>query len=230
MNRMLNLKTGLIINQGGMSLPIALFLILAISAASSILSNAATQNLKEVKITESTNDSFYIAEGALQDFIGQLGAYSQLWREKVVLAALPLGQVQYSPITYASTNGIPSCSGIACHRKMYPVGGGVLKNFGPLGGAGDIVDTTKSITNQLDQSSLPTADITLNNRNAWFQVERLDETSPGKNSIGASLTNNDIHGSSSSAIRYRVTSIALRTLKNKTGLSTLITVLELPPT
>lgn len=216
-------------NEQGMSLPVALFLIMVISAASSIFSNVATQNLREVKITESTNDSFYVAEGALQDFMGQISVYSQLWREKVALATKPLDYTQYSPITYVSSNGIPPCSGNVCQRMMYPTGGGLLKNFGPINSAGSIVNETKYITQQLDYSSLPAEDIKLNGRDAWIQVERLDETSPNKSSVGASLSNNDIHGSTGNAVRYRVTSVAIRSFRGKTGFSTVVAVLELPP-
>jgi len=216
-------------NEKGMALPIALFLVLVIAAATSILSNSATQNLKEIKISESINDSFYISEGALQDFIGQLAVYSQLWREKVSLPSLPSGYTQYSPISYSGTNGIPSCSGIACQRKMYPIGGGLLKNFGPMGGAGDIVNSGATIVNQLNTATPPLGDVTLNGRNAWFQVERLDESTISKNYLGASLTNNDSNGSGSTAVRYRVTATSLRPLKSKNGLSTVIAVLELPP-
>lgn len=216
--------------EAGLSLPMALFMVLAITAASSIFSNSSTQNLREMKITESTNDSFYVAEGALQDFTAQLGVYSQLWREKVNLTTIPASYTQYNPLTFSGTNGIPTCTGNACQRKMYPVGGGLLKNFGPMGGAGNIVNAAAAITNQLNPASLPTADITINGRRAWYQVERLDDTTPNTNSIGASLSNYDPHGASSAGIRYRVTAVAERTLKGKTGFSTVVAVLELPPT
>lgn len=229
MNRM-GFKNPLISKETGLSLPIALFLVLAITAASSIFSNSSTQNLREIKITESVNDSFYVAEGALQDFTAQLGVYSQLWREKVNLTTIPNSYTQYNPLTYAGTNGIPTCSGNACQRKMYPVGGGLLKNFGPLSGAGSTVNAAATITQQLNPASLPPADITINGRNAWYQVERLDDTTPNSNSIGASLSNYDPHGASSAGIRYRVTAVAQRTLKGKAGFSTVVAVLELPPT
>lgn len=214
----------------GISLPVTLFLVLAIMAASSIFAAVGVQNIREMKLAQATSDSFYVAEGALQDFVGQLGVYSQLWREKVNLENSPLNYTRFNPLTYSSNNGIPSCQGGACQRQIYPVGGGLLKNFGPLSGAGQIVDVEASITEQLSQETPRDPDLVLNNRSAWYQVERLDESSLSENSIGAGLTNYEPHNGGYSAVRFRVTAISNRRLKGKLGLSTVVAVLELPPT
>jgi len=214
----------------GVSLPMALFMILVIAASSAILSTSSTQGLKEVKISEAISDSYYVAEGGFQDFVAQLGVYSQLWREKVTLTVPPANYVQYSPLMYSLTNGIPSCSGIACQRNLFPVGGGLLKNFGPIGGSGDTVNAAVDITQQLNPAALPTSDVTLNGRSAWYQVERLDETYPNGTALGGSLTNYDPHGAGATAVRFRVTATSQRSLKGKTGLATIIAVVELPPT
>jgi hypothetical protein len=216
--------------EAGISLPITLFLVLAIMAASSIFAAVGVQNIREMKLAQSTSDSFYVAEGALQDFIGQLGVYSQLWREKVNLENLPLNYTRFNPLTYTLNNGVPSCQGHACQRQVYPVGGGLLKNFGPLSGDGQIVNVDAPITAQLNQESPQLPDIVLNNRGAWYQVERLDESSLSENSIGAGLTNYEAHNGGYSAVRFRVTAVSNRRLKGKLGLSTVVAVLELPPT
>lgn len=218
------------LNESGISLPVTLFLVLAIMAASSIFAAVGVQNIREMKLAQATSDSFYVAEGALQDFIGQLGVYSQLWREKANLPDPPQNYARFNPLTYASNNGIPSCQGQACQRQIYPVGGGLLKNFGPLTGDGSSVNIEVPITAQLNKLSPQTPDIVLNNRGAWYQVERLDESSLSENSIGASLINYEAHNGGYSAVRFRVTAVSNRRLKGKLGLSTVVAVLELPPT
>ncbi len=214
----------------GMSLPVVLFMVLAIMAASAIFATVGTQNIREIKLTQVSNDSFYVAEGALQDFISQLAVYPQLWRERPILEDSPNDYNQYNPLSYDSTNGIPSCSGESCQRQLYPIGGGLIKNFGPIGSTGDTVNTNQTITQQLNLNSLPPPDVSLNNRGAWYQVERLDETSISNESIGASLSNYEAHNSGFSGMRFRITSTTVRNLKGRSGRSTVVAVVELPPT
>ncbi|MCB9029421.1 MAG: hypothetical protein H6619_00060 [Deltaproteobacteria bacterium] len=216
-------------SESGITLPIALLLLLIVSAASALISNTSTQNFQEMKATEAIHDGFYVAEGALEDLISQLSAAPEIWRDMAILPGVPNGYTKYSPITYTSTNGIPDCTGIACHREMYPIGGGVLKNFGPKGAEGSEIDVNFSITSQLDPADTPTADITLNNRSAWTQIERLDETKPSSSTLGMSLENNNLQGSSGASIRFRITAVALRQLKNRIGTSTVTAVVEMPP-
>jgi hypothetical protein len=229
MNNLRETTSRVALSENGLSLPIVLFLVLTIMSASAIFSIVGTQNIREMKITEASTDSFYVAEGAIQDFIAQLGVYSQLWREKVNLVEIPLNYEQFNPLSYASSNGIPNCSGHACQRLMYPIGGGLLKNFGPMGADGDIVNPDATVINQLSTIDPQTPDVVLNNKNAWYQVERLDETSVTANSIGASLSNYEAHSSGYAGVRFRITALAQRPLKGKMGFSSIVAVVELPP-
>lgn len=229
MNNLARFASRLSQNEAGLSLPLVLFMVLAIMGASAIFATVGTQNIRETKIIQTNHDSFYIAEGALQDFISQLAVYPQLWREKTNLLEVPLDYDQYNPLNYESANGIPSCSGEACQRQLYPVGGGLLKNFGPIGDSGDTANPLAPITQQLNLSSPPTPDLVLNNKSAWYQVERLDETSISNETIGASLSNYEPHSNGYSGVRFRITASTTRTLKGRSGISTVVAVVELPP-
>lgn len=214
--------------QRGMALPLALLAVLLFASAGTLLTRTTVESWQTVKMTEATADTFEIAEGVLHDLLRQMSSQPHLWRDKTALATLPSGYTQYSPSINVASNGIPSCSGIACHRCLYPTGGGLLKNFGPIGGDGDQVNNAVSIVQQLNTAALPAADVTLNGRQAWGQVERLDETTVGASSIGADLTNNPGAGNSSAAIRFRLTGTTLRAVQGQNGRATLVIVAELP--
>ena len=214
----------------GVAIPTALLLVLFISAISALFSTLATGNLRQINISNAVQDTFNSAEGGSHEVMREMAISPELWRELNVLASLPNSYTEYSPQNFLSTNGIPSCSGIACHRQMYPTGGGLIKNFGPLGGDGDTVDTTALIVEQLDPDSPPTQDLTLNNQSVWMQVERLDEKNPDAGSLGGSLDNNNSGGTSAGVTRFRITATTYRTVRGERGLATLVYVVELPST
>lgn len=228
MKRFNIIRKAFTISEDGIALPMALFLVLIISAMSAILSNTARQNFEIVKSAEVASETFYAAEGAVSDLIRQMSVQAQLWNDQVSLATVPSGYTEYYPGTYASTNGIPTCSGIACQRDLFPTGGGLIKNLGPLNSDGSNVDSSYSIKEQLDPDNLPTADLTLAGRSAWVQVERLDQSTPNASAVGGSLSNNLSEGGNATNIRYRITGVSLGSIKGRSGQATLVAVIEMP--
>lgn len=216
--------------ESGIALPAALLLVMFIASVGGLLSFISISEMQQVKQVDMIERNFNASEGATHDVFSQMATASEMWREMSPLADLPSGYTEFSPVSYASTNGIPPCSGVGCHRQMFPTGGGLIKNFGPFGAEGSEVDTSWSIVDQLDWADTPTNDVSLNSQDAWAQVERLDEVSVSSESVGGSLENNNTGGSGSSSIRFRVTGVSLNSLRGRRGVSTLIYVVELPST
>ncbi len=217
-------------NDLGLALPAALFLVLFIASMGGLLSSISISTQRTMVQTNYIEDNFHSSEGAVHEIMRQMAANPELWREMDPLADEPDGYDEYSPVTYAAYNGIPPCSGLGCHREMYPTGGGLLKNLGPISADGEEVDVAYSITQQLDVSTPPVADITLNGQSAWSQVERLDEVLISEDSLGGSLSNDGGVGESANSIRFRVTGVSSNSLKGRRGTSTVIYVVEVPGT
>lgn len=212
----------------GMALPAALFFSLTITSLAAIFAQLAMKNMEIVQQQEATTDTFEIAEGVVHDLLRQIVINPHLWRQRVPLPDEPDGYAEFSPADFTSRNGIPNCTGIACERNMFPTGGGFIKNFGPIGSAGDSVDTDFPASEQLDPENLPDPDIELNSRPGWVQVERLDESFPSSNTIGADISNNPQAGGNANVIRFRVTGTALRAVKGANGGSTVVVIVEVP--
>lgn len=211
-----------------MALPSALLLIMVLTIAGAMFSKASIQNLKIVSLQDATSDTFQISEGAIHDIISQMSVRPNLWRTKVPLSTLPYGYTEYSPLSYGATNGIPSCTGANCLRNLYPTSGGLIKNFGPIGGSGDSVDATKTVYNQFNTASLPTADVTLNGESGWTQVEHMDEILPNANTLGVDLANNASAGTGVNSIRFRITGKTVKTVRGRQGEATIVIIAELP--
>lgn len=222
-------QRGINVSESGFALPTALLLIVVLTAAGLIFTNVATSNLRIVSLEDASTDTFEVSEGVVHQLISQLSIQPHLWREKTSLSVIPSGYTEYSPSTYTASNGIPTCSGDACLRSLYPTGGGLIKNFGPIGDSGDTVNSGASITNQLDAASLPTADLTLNGLPAWVQVEHMEEIALSAASLGADLANNPDSGNNGSAIRFRLTGTTQKTIKGRNGKSTVVITVEVPP-
>ena len=216
--------------QRGGALPLALFMTLTLALIGGITLKVSQFNVRKIKVSEATQDTFQIAEGASHSLLSQMAASPELWRELNPLGTLPLHYTEYSPSDFTATNGIPTCSGIACHRNYYPTGGGIVKNFGPLSGDGGSADPLYTIAEQFDENDPPTADAVLNGLSGWVQVERLDEVNISSGSLGGGLENNRSGGSRTGVVRFRVTSIATREVRSKIGRSTLVTVVQVPTT
>ena len=217
-------------SQLGLALPTALLLLLVVSSAGALLSSVAMKSFSIQKVENTTAKSFQVSEGAIHDIIGEMSSRPHLWRDKVPLNTLPLNYTEYSQLDYASTNGIPSCSGQNCIRNLYPTGGGLVKNFGPRTGTGATADTTKAVWDQLVSTALPTADVTLNGQVGFSQVERLDESIPTGTNLGADMANNPNGGSNPRNIRFRLTGKTYNTIGSRTGVSTVVVVAEIPAT
>lgn len=225
---MIRVKGHRLSGQRGSALPLALLVVMILGVLGGVYSRISVQNLRTQKLNEATVDAVEIAEGVAHDLVRQMVILPHLWREKVPLATVPLNYVEYSPLSFSATNGIPTCSGVGCHRNRYPTGGGLLKNAGPVGGYGDTVDATLPVTSQVDPSDLPPADLTLNGLSAWSQVERLDELMPGASSIGGDLANNPGGGTNANAIRFRITGTTRRAIRAQTAQPEVVVVVEVP--
>lgn len=213
----------------GMALPSALLLVMVLAISGAMFSKASIQNLKIVSLQDATSDTFQIAEGAVHDIIRQMSVRPNLWRTKAPIGGVPAGYTAYSPLSFAATNGIPSCTGANCIRSLYPASGGLIKNFGPIGGDGDSVNTSREVYNQLNPSAPPSSDLVLNGLAGWSQVEHMDEVLPtGSASLGADLTTNAGGGYGASNIRFRITGKTFKTVKDRQGEATVVIIVELP--
>ena len=212
----------------GLALPVALLLLLFITASAALLSDVSMGTFKQTKIQEAIQDTFQNAEGAVHEVMRQMSVYPELWRARTILPTVPASYTSYSPLTFSSSNGIPTCSGAGCHRNLYPVGGGLIKNFGAEGAGASDVDAAYPVTDQLDPDDPPTQDIQLNGQSAWVQVERLDETLVSSESLGGSLDSNPLSGTGASEVRFRLTGVNFRTVRDRRGLSTVVYIVALP--
>lgn len=215
-------------HSAGLALPAALLMILAIAAVTAMLSRLSIHNLVQVELDNAKDDTYFAAEGAVSKQISQMSVLSVLWSDKANLATLPSNYTEYFPAYYSSTNGIPSCSTVGCQRSIYPTGGGLIKNIGPVGGDGDQVDSSFQIIDQLDPESPPTPDVTLSGVNAWSQVERLDETAVSSSSVGGNLSNNVAEGGNARSVRYRITGYSLKSTRGRYGYTTVVAIAEMP--
>lgn len=216
-------------SQSGIALPIALFMIVAITAITTALAGISHETFKQTTVQESSTLTNLVAEGAVNKMISEMSLYSALWDQQASLSTAPFGYTEFNPTTYVSSNGIPPCTtGASCQRNFYPLGGGLIKNFGPLSGDGATVDNTYYVTDQLEVDDPATADITLGSLNGWVQVERLDEEGPSANTVGGNLSSALAEGGNAKRIRFRLNGTSLKTLREKTGSSTIVTIVLLP--
>lgn len=215
-------------SEGGSVIITAILLIMVIAGVTAIIGRTVQENMRTISINRSAASTFYAAEGAMNNLFGEMGAYGPLWDQLAPLSTSPSGYTEYSPASYSASNGIPPCSGIACHRNYYPVGGGLLKNFGPLESDGSEVDTSFPITEQLDYDDPPSPDVTLGNLSGWVQVERLDEAGPSIDTVGGNLSSSLAEGGNAKSVRYRVTGTSKKSNRGRTGVSVVVAVVELP--
>lgn len=218
------------LREKGMALPIALFMLLLISAVTSILFQSSQQNFNQVEISQVANETYYVAEGVLNYTIADMSARNLLWKDKVPLATVPSNYASYSPATYVSSNGIPTCNYLHCHRDLYPTGGGLIKNLGPIGGDGETVNSSFAISEQFDPASPVDSDIDLVSSSGWSQVERLEQTTPSASTIGGNLSNSLAEGGNANRVRFRVTGISSDLHKGSRSYATVVAVVEMPPT
>lgn len=216
-------------HERGFALPAALFMMIVVLGVTLILSTIAGEGLRRTAALEGTTQSFLAAEGALNRMIADMSSYGSLWDQQGALAALPAGYTEYSPNSYASNNGVPQCtSGPGCQRNFFPSGGGLLKNVGPLGGAGSTVETGYPITDQLDSNNPPPADTAIGGQPAWVQVERLDETLPSASAVGGNLSSSLAEGGNAKEVRFRLTGTAFRDVRGRRGTATVVSVVKMP--
>jgi hypothetical protein len=216
-------------SERGLGMPVALLLSMVMIAIGAIYSSLTQTSNEILKSREHSKDLFYVAEGAVHNILSNMAIASHLWLAQTKIDSTPLDYTAYNPISYSSDNGIPTCSGIACQRHLYPQSGGLIKNAGPISSSGADVNSNLKINQQIYQQTPPESDITINDTNAWSQVERLDEGYLGNNSFGADLSNNPDGSSGANSVRFRITGTAIKDLKGRTGKSTIIVIVEIPP-
>ena len=220
------LSTG---NSRGFALPAILFMIVILIGVTTILAVLSSQGFKRVSSEQGILNTNFVSEGVIHYQLSQMSLYGNLWDQQPTISTKPSGYTQFTPVTYTSTNGVPNCStGVACQRNYYPLGGGLVKNFGPLNGSGASVDSSYSIANQLNYSSLPSSDVSLASLNGWVQVERLDESTPSASSVGGNLSSSLAEGGNAKKVRYRLSGTAVRKVAGRTGLATVVSVVEVP--
>lgn len=216
-------------SENGMALPATLFMLLVLGSVTAMLANISQENFHQIKVQEGTAMTNMTAEGALNRMIADMALYSSLWDQQAAIADKPAGYTEYQPAAYSSTNGIPPCSvSAACHRDMFPSGGGLIKNLGPLLGDGANAETSYSIVEQLAYDNQPEPDVTLSGLNGWSQLERLDEETPGPDSVGGNLSSGLAEGGNAKKVRFRITGYSLKSLDQRVGKSTVVAVVLLP--
>ncbi|MCC6954554.1 MAG: hypothetical protein IT290_10590 [Deltaproteobacteria bacterium] len=230
MNRRLkNRLTSPLLNEIGLALPASMLLLLVIATSTAILSRGAAIQLSTAKTQEITDSMFYVVEGALHDQFRQMMVMPEGWKALATIADRPSVYSSYQPGAYASTNGIPSCTGIGCLRSLYPAGGGLLKNLGPLWTEGQNVDTSSAIDGQFDPHTPPDEyDVNLSSTPAYTQVERLERVLSPADAVGANLSTQGLVLGNSESVRFRVTGYTAKTLKSRMGQTVIVTVIEMP--
>lgn len=214
----------MIVKRNGFALPVALFVLLVVGMIAAILSMLTTRSLG---IGQTSQDSFAIyqlSEAMVNEAIRNLIISPNVWFKTSPLTPNPKGYTPYSPSSFQSTGGIPPCSGVDCERNLYPYGGGLIKNVGPINKGGLTVDPQVPITQQAKYGgdTSTTADIDKNGTKGFYQIERLEEIPLSTDSIGANL---DAQAGSGAAI-FRVTGTASSTLKGKTSSSTVVALVQ----
>lgn len=218
-------------SSSGFALPAALFMLLVISGVVSVLTTFSQEGFKQTKVQEGTAITNMIAEGTVNKMMSEMGIYTALWDQQAPLSSKPYGYTEYSPATYSASNGIPSCTGsISCQRDLYPLGGGLVKNVGPMTSDGLEVDTSYSITEQLNTSAPQTPDITLGGTSGWIQVERLTEELPGASTVGGNLSSAIAEGGNAKKVQFRLSGVATKEVDSRVGRTTIVTVVLLPMT
>lgn len=215
----------------GLALPAALLLLLVIATMTAVLSRTATEQLSAAKSQQVSLDMFLVAESALQNQMRQMLIFPEGWKVVATLSTKPSSYTQFQPAVYASQNGIPSCSGDGCLRGYYPVGGGLLKNLGPIEGSGLTVNASNTIMTQFDGESPPEVeDVTVDGTPGWVQVERMDRVVTPVDATGANLsTQGNVLGNNES-VRFRLTGYSTKQLKARRGDTVLVAVIEMPAT
>lgn len=210
----------------GFTLPLVLFMILVLSCITALIATMARENLVQVKTEEDSTTIYYASEGMLNKIAGDIMVYGPLWDQLIPISSKPSGYTEYSPSSYTSTNGIPPCAGVSCHRNYYPTGGGLVKNVGPLYAEGSTVSTAFTISDQLSYTSPPPADETMGNLKSWVQVERLDETTPSSETVGGNLSSSLAEGGNAKKVRFRITTYTFKKLRGRYGISSVVSVVE----
>jgi hypothetical protein len=204
-------------------------MMIVVLGVTTILSTLSSEGLRRTSAQEGIVESYLAAEGALHRMIADMSGYGSLWDQQAPLANSPAGYTEYSPNSYAANNGVPLCeSGPGCHRNYFPAGGGFIKNFGPYGSDGSVVDESYAITEQLDPESPPAADASIGEHPAWVQVERLDETLPSAAAVGGNLSSSLAEGGNAKEVRFRITGTALREVRGRIGTATVVSVVKMP--
>lgn len=240
------------IHARGFALPLALIMTAIVGILLAILASVSQSSMDQVSRREAKEITFRGSEVVLHQILTDMSKNGLAYKFRRTLKSMKNleNYVAFSPFdnTGPERNGLPPISSgePGIERNYYPLGGGILKNFGPEGTGSSLFVSKKRITNQLDQTSLPTSEI-INptnvghiNLKGWSQVERLDEAPPGPSALGSDLDMSN--PGKNSAVRFRITSrgqlkhrpvngktVFMRDLNGEIGSTTLVTLVEIPP-
>jgi hypothetical protein len=216
-------------SDGGFALPAALLMMVAVFGVMTVLGTISSEGLRRTAAQDGIVQTYLAAEGALNRMVADMSTYASLWDQQAALSSNPQGYTEYSPNSYGSTNGVPTCTGAAgCHRNFFPIGGGLIKNVGPLNESGSDVNTSLPIAEQIDQSDPPPADLMVADMPAWIQVERLDETLPSASAVGGNLSSSLAEGGNAKEVYFRLTGTARREVRGRVGSATVVSVVRMP--
>ena len=212
------------LSQRGLAMPMALLLILFVSAITAIYLILATSAARSIATNSSSNRIFFAAEGILSAAAQEVVSKGILWSSKTPHVTKPLGYKTFDPRDPLNVNGLPVCSGVACTRNFVPVGGGILKNVGPIADNGEtVVDPKGRVDEQLSLLS-PSPDVVLAGTKGWYQVEGLGDSPYVMDEVGNSLNNN---AATTPPKMFRITAISRRDLGGVQAERVLVGLLEL---
>jgi hypothetical protein len=223
--------------QSGFVLPLVLLMVMTVGFLSASISMVAINTLRDSSLLNKNYAHQAYSDFVLQQVINIVRSDPLYWHSLPRLASLPSGYTSYSPLSLIASNGTPSCimtRGVrlpGCERHLYPIGGGIIKNLGSITTGNPppatFVDTRKSIVDQLPWDGIqPPPDFTFDNVLVWYQVERLQNVSPGLSTLG--VTFGDVI--SSQIISFRVTIYSQGKLGSKVGRHVRVVLIDLPET
>jgi hypothetical protein len=198
-------------NESGFALPFVLIVLLFCSSISAMVAVFSIGSFQRISNSNALNDALFISQGGIHAMAASMSQDPTYWRDLIVISKNPANYTRYSPLSYAGTNGLPTCTAAGlsitagCERHLVPQGGGLLKNFGS-GASSFSVVTSKSVTEQLNFASPPGEDFQINGEKAWVQVERLRRGLPSSSEPGLTLG----VPIPSASTQFRLTSTTLR--------------------
>ncbi|MEM9400384.1 MAG: type II secretion system protein [Verrucomicrobiota bacterium] len=238
----------------GFALPLALIMTAIVGILLAILASVSQSSMDQVSRREAKEITFRGSEVVLHQVLTDMSknGLAYKFRKTLPLMSSLEDYTAYSPFDNNDPtddrNGLPLTSSDepGIERNYYPLGGGILKNFGPDDSNFSKYIRNEPITDQINQEFLPPNELNnpINvghtNLKGWSQVERLDEAPPGPSSLGSDLDMSN--PGRNSAVRFRITSrgqlkhrpvngktVFTRDINGEIGSTTVVILAEIPP-